>query len=312
MDQDMPRKDYEIIFADNGSEDGSVDVVQKQFPDVRLIKFDRNYGFSEGNNRAAEYAHGKYIVFLNIDTIVHQKWLSELVNAAESEKAIKACQSNMLMPWVNEFGSTKREGFPQNTYYYDISCYGYTAYRIKPFQKNPKRSTFLEGGSFLIERELVKPPNYAFDVDLGLYCEDLDLALRLNILGYKTVTVPTSVVYHFNSFAMKAGSDKKSLQITVQIIRNRIIAFYKNMTNLEFILFLPLLLIGAPFKVRELGWSLKKQLLYGLGAIPVTALGLLQALSKLNRFTDKRKQNLKHRKRCEWWLLKKVLGSTQE
>ena len=308
MDQDMHSKNYEILFVDNGSNDKSVDIVRERFPDVRLIKFDRNYGFGEGNNRAVEYARGKYVVFLNVDTVVHRKWLSELVNVAESDVAIKACQSNMLMPWVYEFGSTDREGFPNNTYYYDLSRYGYAAYRIKPFQQNPIRSMFLEGGSLLIERDLVRSPNYAFDVDLGLYCEDLDLALRLNILGYKTVTVPTSVVYHYNSFAMKAGSDKKSLQKSVHIVRNRIIAFYKNMTNLELMLFLPLLLVGAPLKVRELGWSLRKQFLYGVGAIPVTILGLQQALIMLDRFMDKRKRNLKQRRRCEWWLLKKVLG----
>ena len=174
------------------------------------------------------------------------------------------------------------------------------------------QNDFLEGGSLLIERDLVRFPNYAFDVDLGLYCEDLDLALRLNILGYKTVTVPTSVVYHYNSFAMKAGPDKKSLQKSVHIVRNRIIAFYKNMTNIEFILFLPLLLVGAPLKVRELGWSLRKQFLYGVGAIPVTVLSLQQALLLLDRFVDKRKRNLNQWRHGEWWLLKKVLRGTGE
>ena len=71
MDQDMLSKDYEIIFANNGSIDRSVNIVQKRFPDVRLVKFDRNYCFGEGNNRAVEYASGKYVVFLNIDTVVH-------------------------------------------------------------------------------------------------------------------------------------------------------------------------------------------------------------------------------------------------
>ena len=131
-------------------------------------------------------------------------------------------------------------------------------------------------------------------------------------MGYKTVTVPTSVVYHYNSLAMKAGSNKKSVQKSVHIVRNRILAFYKNMTKLEFMLFLPVMLVGAPLKVRELGWSLRKQFLYGVEAIPVTMLGLQQALLMLNRFVDKRKRNLKQRKRCEWWLLKKVLGGARD
>jgi len=306
-DQDIPRKDYEIIFADNGSRDRSVDVVRNQFPNVRLITFDRNYGFSEGNNRAVEYANGKYIVFLNVDTVVHRKWLSELVKAVKSEEAVKACQSNMLMPWVNEFEIADRKEFPNHTYYYDLSRFGYAAYKIDPFQKESFQSMFLEGGSLLIERELIKYPNYAFDTSLGSYGEDLDLALRLNILGYKTVTVPTSVVFHYNSFAMKAGSDIKSIQKSIQIIRNRILAYYNNMTNLEFMLILPLLLIGAPLKVRELGWSLRKQLLYGIGSIPVTFIGLYKALMKLSKFKGKRRHNLKQRKLQELQLLRKII-----
>jgi GT2 family glycosyltransferase len=311
LDQDMPKDDYEIIFADDGSSDGSVDIVRDRYPEVRLLESGQNCGFCENNNRATKYAHGKYVVFLNVDTIVHRKWLSELVNVAESDVVIKACQSNMLMPWVNEFRPIDREGFPRNVYYQDITRFGYVAYRSKPFDESPMRSMFLAGSCSLIERDLISFPNYAFDPDIGFYCEDLDLGLRVNILGYKTVTVPTSIFYHRNSFALKATADKASMRKTVQIVRNRILAFYKNMTNAEFMLFLPLLLIGSPFKVRELGWGLGKQFIYGLGSIPVMLLGLQQALFSLHQFEEKRQQNLKQRRRSEWWLLKKVLLETR-
>jgi GT2 family glycosyltransferase len=310
LDQEMPKGSYEVIFADNGSNDDSVDIVRNQFPEVQLIEFSRNYGFCEGNNRVVEYARGKYIVFLNIDTVVHRKWLSELVNVAESDETVKACQSNMLMPWVKEFRSIDREGFPRNVYYYDLTRFGYAAYVSKPFEERPMRSVFLEGGSLLIERDLISSPNYAFDPDFGSYCEDLDLALRMNIWGYKTITVPTSIVYHINSFSVKARTDKTSICTAIRIVRNRIIAFHKNMTNAEFVLFLPWLLIGSPFKVRQFGWSLSKQFVYWLGAIPITLLGLQQALFMLHQFKEKRQENLKRRRCGNWWLLKKVLEGT--
>ena len=311
MDQQMSEGEYEVIFADNGSDDGSPDIVRSRFPNVRLVEFDQNYGFCEGNNRAVEYTRGKYVAFLNVDTVVHRKWLSELFRVVESDPSIKACQSNMIMPWSDEFQPINREEFPQHTYYYDVSPFGYAAYRTRPFEKHPIPSLFLEGGSLLIEKQLIAHPLYAFDADLGFYCEDLDLALRVNTLGYNTVTVPTSVVYHSNSFSMKAGSDRQSVQKATQIVRNRILAFYKNMTNAEFVTFLPLLVVGAPFKVRQFGWSFEKQLAYGLGAIPVTIVGLRQAVSSFRRFRHKRQQNLEQRRRREWWLLRKMLEDFQ-
>lgn len=307
LDQDMHEDDYEVIFADNGSTDGSVDIVRNQFPEVRLIEFGQNYGFSEGNNRAVEHARGRYVVFLNVDTVVHRKWLSELVRVAESDAEIKACQSSVIMPWVAEFSSPDREAFPQDLHYYDLRHFGYTSYTSKPFDANPKRSMFLIGCTLLVEKELVSAPHHAFDTDLGFYCEDTDLALRVNILGYKTVTVPTSIIYHYNSFAMKAQADRNSIQKSTKVIRNRILAFYLNMTNAEFFLYLPFILVGAPFKVRELGWGLGKQLVYGLGAVPVTLLALQQAFSARHKFEKKRRQNLQRRRRGNWWLLRKVL-----
>ena len=75
LDQDMPREDYEVIYADNASTDGSADFVAERFPSVRVLRFDRNYGFTEGNNRAAAAAKGRYVGFQNADTIAHRRWL---------------------------------------------------------------------------------------------------------------------------------------------------------------------------------------------------------------------------------------------
>ena len=60
IDQDLPADSYEVIYADNASTDGSVEFVEENFPTVRVVQLEHNYGFAEGNNRAAEYAKGKY------------------------------------------------------------------------------------------------------------------------------------------------------------------------------------------------------------------------------------------------------------
>ena len=68
-------KNYEIIVVDNGSTDGSVDFIKEYFPEVRLIQNKFNLGFAEGNNEAAKQTKGRYLAFLNQDTIVHRSWL---------------------------------------------------------------------------------------------------------------------------------------------------------------------------------------------------------------------------------------------
>ncbi|MCP4362236.1 MAG: glycosyltransferase, partial [Chloroflexi bacterium] len=90
LDQSYPSEKYEVIFADNASVDGSAAYVASNFPTVHVARFDRNWGFAEGNNRAAELAKGRYLVFLNQDTIAHYDWLAEMVRVMESDSSIKA------------------------------------------------------------------------------------------------------------------------------------------------------------------------------------------------------------------------------
>jgi GT2 family glycosyltransferase len=88
LDQSYPAEDYEVIYADNASIDGSADLVAERFPSVRMVRFERNLGFAEGNNRAAELARGRYLVFLNQDTVVHRHWLTEMVAAMGNDPLV--------------------------------------------------------------------------------------------------------------------------------------------------------------------------------------------------------------------------------
>ncbi|MFQ5578334.1 MAG: glycosyltransferase family 2 protein, partial [Anaerolineae bacterium] len=75
---DYPPDALELILADNASADDSVALVRRRFPSVRIIAHPQNYGFAGGNNRAAEQAGGRYIVFLNNDMRVQPDWLKSL------------------------------------------------------------------------------------------------------------------------------------------------------------------------------------------------------------------------------------------
>ena len=90
-----PRSKYEVVLVDNGSKDGSVEYVQKEFPWVRIVLLNQNFGFGGGNNKGVKFVKGEYIAFLNNDTQVTEDWLLELVQAS-IDFSVPICSSKTL------------------------------------------------------------------------------------------------------------------------------------------------------------------------------------------------------------------------
>ena len=88
--------DFEVIVVDNASTDNSVQYVKSNFPDVKLIENDRNDGYAGGCNIGADLAQGKYLVFLNNDTIQNPDWISSLLSTIKSNSQIAAVQPKIL------------------------------------------------------------------------------------------------------------------------------------------------------------------------------------------------------------------------
>src|SRR5438046_5661160 len=93
-----PGERLELVLCDNGSKDGSVDHVRSRFPGVRVIALDQNYGFAEGNDRAAEQASGEWIGFLNNDMRVEPGWLANLLVPLAEQPQI-ACLGSRILNW---------------------------------------------------------------------------------------------------------------------------------------------------------------------------------------------------------------------
>ncbi len=87
---------FEIIFVDNNSQDKSVEFVKKNYPKVRIIRNQKDLGFTGANNIGISQSRGKYIALLNIDTVVDKNWLKELVTVIEGSEniGIVALKSN--------------------------------------------------------------------------------------------------------------------------------------------------------------------------------------------------------------------------
>jgi GT2 family glycosyltransferase len=186
---DYPISKFDVIMADNGSSDGSIQYVQKEFPWVKTVALGSNFGFGGGNNRAIKYAKGKYIAFLNNDTEVTRNWLMALIKAATTY-SVPICSSKTLFmdnQALIEYGGGK----------FTVNGRGYSIAFGK--DDNNKTECSFTGypcaASMLIKTEVFKKLD-GFDEDYFACLDDTDLGWRAWLLGYETLFCPTSIVHH--------------------------------------------------------------------------------------------------------------------
>jgi len=305
LDQDMPASDYEVVYADNASTDGSAHFVEKTYPTVRVLRMDRNYRFAEGYNRAVRETEGANIAVLNQDTVCHRRCLSELAAVLDARTDVMAVHPNILTPWVAGFDQKEREAWPDVVIVSDLSRFGFVAYEQRPLTDEPIETLFLAGAAAMVRREVIERDGYLFESALVAYCEDTDLALRLVNAGYKNLLVPTAVVYHHLTPA--TGFSPATLRKTLMIVRNRFLAFLKNMTLAEFALYAPVIAIGAPLKPGELALG-RRTALYALGMIALVPVAFVWALIRAPKLWVHRSDVLTRRKLGMLGLIRIMLG----
>lgn len=300
LDQSFPAEDYEVIYADNASTDGSADLVAQRFPSVRIARFDRNYGFAEGNNRAAEMAHGRYLAFLNQDTVAHRHWLAEMVRAVESDPIVKAGHAAGC---PLSAGYQERERRIERGFISEISRFGTVDPTEIELPGEPIATLHLGGGSMILDAQTADELGYIFDPSFVAYAEDLDLGLRLNSLGYRVLFVPTAVCYHDRQG--RAQLSWRTIRRTGLATRNRFLAYLKNMHTDEFLLALPALFWGSIAKMSRMVSDPKRRILFALGLLPFTAFHLMSAVVRFPRYRVERRRILRSRAsgRERRWLL---------
>ncbi len=186
---DYPSALLEVILCDNGSTDGSATFVKRRFPQVKVVQLDRNYGFAEGNNRAAQQARFPWVGFLNNDMRVAPDWLHKLV-APLAEKPGLACLSSRILNWDGSAIDFIGSGI-------SFEGHGFQVDQGQPASVNdlPRRLLSPCGGAMLIRRQVFDTLG-GFDRDYFAFFEDADLGWRLNLLGYDVWFVPAATVYH--------------------------------------------------------------------------------------------------------------------
>lgn len=221
--------DYEIVVVDNGSTDNSVQLIKDDYPSIRLICFEENYGFAGGYQKALEIIQAKYYVLLNSDVRVSEGWLDHLVKRAENNPEISAIQPKILSDRDSEyFEHAGAAGGMIDKYAYPF-CRGRIMATIEKDkgQYNHSCDIFWASGAALFIRSEAYHQAGGLDPRFFAHMEEIDLCWRLNNLGHRIVYEPQSTVYHWGGATLDYNNPRK-LYLN---FRNSLITLYKNSTS---------------------------------------------------------------------------------
>lgn len=202
--------DAEVVVADNGSTDDSLQWLRLNYPDVRVIRLDRNYGFAGGYNRALREVESEYVLLLNSDVEVTAGWWQPLVEVLDKESDVAAVAPKLLA----DMERTKFEYAGAAGGFIDYLGYPFCRGRILSNveedrgQYDNRRDIFWASGAAMCCRREVFESLGGFDEDFFAHMEEIDLQWRMQLAGWRIVVEPKSVVYHLGGGTLPASSRK--------------------------------------------------------------------------------------------------------
>jgi len=216
---------FEVIMVDNASGDGAVESLQRKYPKLKAAKNRSNRGSGGAWNTGFGLTSqdSKYVAFIDCDVIVDPRWLIEMVKVAEENPWIGGCQPKILsysQPDMFEYNGSA--GMWMDTYGYALNR-GRIFYHIEKDdgQYDFPCETFFIGGSVFFARSDILRHIGLFDESFFIYHEELDLAWRIRLNGFKLACVPSSVVWH-------KGGGKRDVTTLFRKHRNNLYMMIKN------------------------------------------------------------------------------------
>ncbi len=219
--------DAQVVVVDNGSTDESLEMLSQEFPTVRQVPLDKNYGFAEGYNLGLKQIVAEYYLLLNSDVEVRAGWLDAMMQYMQAHPEVAACQPKLMSQW--------REGY----FDYAGACGGYVDALGYPYCRGRVMGTAEQDqgqyedvvpvlwatGACLLIRSKDYWEAGALDPRFFAHQEEIDLCWRLNSRGRSVVVVPQSVAYHLNGGTLPQGNPRKDYLN----FRNNLLLLYKNM-----------------------------------------------------------------------------------
>ncbi len=195
--QDYPN--IEMLFIDNASQDGSVDFVRQNFPEIKVVANQKNVGYAAGHNLGIERAQGKYVVCMNPDIELTPAFLQRAITILENH------------PQIGALGGKLFKMLPDGKQTDILDSTGFQIFRSRRVidrghgdkdqgQYDRQERVFGLSGALLVLRkkalEEIRLGQEYFDVDFENYKEDIDLCWRLNLAGWECMYAPQVVAYH--------------------------------------------------------------------------------------------------------------------
>lgn len=221
----------EVIIADNASSDDSLKMLASDFPEIRTIVLDKNYGFAEGYNKAFKQVEAEYYLLLNSDVDVPEGWLTPLLDFMESHPEAAACQPKLRA--IKDRESFEYAGAAGGF----IDKYGYPFCRGRIFETVEKDHGQYDRNMEILWATgacmMVRSKDYwdagGLDGRFFAHNEEIDLCWRIRLLGRKIYCITDSVAFHLGGGTLPKGNPRK----TFLNFRNNLTMLYKNLPDSE-------------------------------------------------------------------------------
>src|SRR3989344_3515068 len=227
---------YEIIVVDNASSDNSLEMLKMEFPEVILIKNQENIGFSKANNMGVGKSKGRYVLFLNPDTVVYKESLLDMIKFMDRHKEAGAATCKLLMQ-DGILDDASHRGFPNpwNSFSYFLGLSKlfpksklFGGYNLGFLDLSNTHEIDACAGAFIIVRRLAGEQIEWWDEDYFFYGEDLEFCFRLKEIGWKIYFVPSVSALHYKG--VSGGIKENSKKITTANLETK-----KRATNWRFL-----------------------------------------------------------------------------
>ena len=230
---------FEIIVVDNGSTDGSKELIKNNFPQVILVENEKNEGYAGGCNSGIPRTKGKYILFLNNDVEVAENFVEEMFDAMDSDEKVGLVQPKLLsMQKKTHFDYSGGAGG-------EIDIFGFPFARGRVFIELEKDESqydeitneiFWASGTAVLIRKTLLEKIGSFDEDFFAHMEEIDLNWRAQLVGYKSVVTLKTYLYHYSGYTLPAENPKKMYLNH----RNNLIMILKNYSFLTLLWVFPI------------------------------------------------------------------------
>ena len=224
----------DVLVADNGSTDNSLQVLQEEFPGVKVLRFEKNYGFAEGYNLAISQTMYPHTVLLNSDVRTPDGWLNPLLDYMETHPQVGAVMPKLLHDSLD--GPTRFDYAGAAGGY--IDCHGYPYCRGRIFEcveddhgqyDDGPKSVFWATGACLMVRSRLYQDVGGLDKDFFAHMEEIDMCWRIRLAGYDLMMLPSSHVFHLGGGSLAYGNPRK----TFLNFRNNLLLLHKNLPRNE-------------------------------------------------------------------------------